>query len=105
MKKSLFLSIFFLFFILCHGTSSASASSEELRQLQQKLEMRDKIILELLERVEQLERRVGVGRPAESPPASVHEEQPEALQQDPDQPRGLVVVEEGAEERALERAL
>jgi hypothetical protein len=51
----------------------ANAGGKTIQELKSQLQERDKVILELLERVEALEQRVGVKRTAEKPgDASAH---------------------------------
>ena len=89
------------------------AEDARVQNLERKLQERDKVILELLERVEQLERRVGVesvsksaggeaGNAAKSA-ASAGAEAGAAVSRDASP--GRVVVREGEAERALERSL
>jgi hypothetical protein len=91
----------------------AAARSEDVRvkELLRKLEERDKVILELLDRVEALERRTGVARPAAgadkaSSGALKPDEGPESrFAESSDEVPGKIVVEERDAERALDRAL
>jgi hypothetical protein len=81
--------------------------------LERKLQERDKVILELLERVEALEQRIGVkhvpaeaakapaGAPDKAPVGSAEKVSEEETTDIP----GKVVVKEGEAERALERSL
>ena len=84
-------------------TTATQTEAASVGELERKLQERDRVILELLERVEALERRVGVQQPTSSTtdlsPADKN------IVKDSDQAPGKVVVEEGAEERALERSL
>ncbi|MDZ7662954.1 transporter [Thiohalophilus sp.] len=104
--------------VLALSTDTAQAQQEPtVEQLQQKLEQRDKVIMELLERVERLERRVGVDGTRETIKRA--EQASESQQEANSQPKpdteaeqttsssapGKVVVEEGEAERALERSL
>ena len=81
----------------------AHAGDPRVAELERRLAERDRVILELLERVEALERRVGVapqgrepaGQPADTP----------APPADQAPAPGTVVVEEDEAERALERSL
>jgi len=92
------------------STAAAKAEDSKVLELERTLNERDQVILELLERVEALERRVGVERLAtdsaaarrqqEVAPTTEHERE-----QDPAAAPGRVVVDAGAAERALERAL
>jgi len=90
-------------FLLTLFTAVAQAQGASVQELERKLEVRDKVILELLERVEALERRVGVPRPAADTTDEPATEKD--FDQNSDQAPGMVVIEEGAAERALERAL
>lgn len=86
----------FLFAVAAH------AEETTIPELELKLQQRDNSIIELLERVEALEQRVGVRRQASE--AEEEQEVPVA-NTDAVQSPGAVVVEEGAAERALERSL
>ena len=102
MKKEFF-RITFVTFVMTLMTATTHAQAASVQELERKLQERDKVILELLERVEALEQRVGVQRQptnkTELPPADNN------ISQDSDQAPGKVVVEVGEEERALERSL
>lgn len=82
------------------AANAVRADDARVEQLEHQIRERDKVILELLERVEALERRVGV--PRRTTEADQVGEAPAAVS---DAPPGTVVVEEGAAERALERSL
>lgn len=84
-------------FVLMLCTAGARAQDTRMEELERNLQERDKVIDELLKRLEALERRVGVPRPAGVPAA--------ARAEDVGRAPGAVVVEEGAAERALERSL
>jgi hypothetical protein len=91
--------------VLALLAATAQAEESRVRELERTLQQRDQVIMELLERVEALERRVGV-RPAEATQA------PNAAADTPSDPDrasvnapGRVVVDEDAAERALERSL
>jgi len=71
--------------------------------LKQKIQLRDKTIIELIERVEALEHRVGVESSKDGKQSSIDADQ-DVIQANPDAP-GSVVVKEGDAERALERSL
>lgn len=98
----------------------SGAQEPDLEELQRKLEQRDSVIRELLERVEALERRIGISRDGLTDTTTEPgrgEEQP--LPKDPETEvkdvsadvsatetaPGEVVVDEEAAERALERSL
>jgi len=91
----------------------AQAQDAPIQELERKLQERDKVILELLERVEALERRIGVEHVAAEPDKTAAEVQeqvagpnPESMPaKEPESAPGLVVVKEGEAERALERSL
>lgn len=95
---------------------AAFAQDTRVQVLERKLQERDKVILELLDRVEALERRVGVEHPAAKSGSAASVDAPERVvapdservsgeePEDQDAP-GRVVVEKGAAERALERSL
>lgn len=78
----------------------AQAEETRVQALERALKERDKVIHELLDRVEALEQRVGVQRPAAGPAVAL-ERDAVVSKSAP----GAVVVEEGAVERALERSL
>jgi hypothetical protein len=84
-------------------TISAQAQDTLTPGLEHQLQQRDNTIIELLERVEALEQRVGVRRQTRE----ADEEGAIAPGNETDvvQAPGAVVVEEGAAERALERSL
>lgn len=88
-------------------TTTGVAQGPSLEELQNKLRERDKVIMELLERVEALERRIGISG---SPDAAEQQdaEKQNAAGLDGETSRrapGEVVVSEAAAERALERSL
>ena len=78
------------------------AHAASVRELGNQLQERDKVILELLERVEALEQQLGVKSVKQATDIPAAEKKPAT---DSAQAPGLVVVEEGAAERALERSL
>jgi hypothetical protein len=101
-------------FVLTLSPLVAQAQDEQhTQELERKLQERDKVILELLKRVEALERRVGVDHAtAESGkiPADAQDqvETPSTEKTPAESPEGkpgMVIVEEGEAERALERSL
>jgi hypothetical protein len=81
--------------------TAAAQAQETPEQLKRKLQERDKVISELLDRVEALERRVGVQRLATDPGEAPEQEVAPEHEAAP----GAVVVDEGDAERALERSL
>lgn len=95
----------------------AAADEPTVEELQRKLEERDKVILELLDRVEALERRVGLdgARVAEQAGSTATDTTPAATDDQAkasndqgaasERAPGRVVVDEEAAERALERSL
>ncbi len=101
----------------------SAAQETKVEELQKKLEQRDKVILELLERVEALERRMGVNRDRSEDAVQEQkrvEGQASSSTRSDDEPQtfpasdakateqrapGEVVVDEDAAERALERSL
>lgn len=90
-------------------TAGVQAQDTRVQELERNLKERDKVITELLDRVEALERRVGVQR-RESDGAEARKENvaPRAqrdLAESGQRAPGTVVVEEEAAERALERSL
>jgi hypothetical protein len=90
-------------------TAGAQAQGTRVQELERHLQERDKVIAELLERVEALERRIGVRRPAtdtaEAPKEDTAPRSETDLARKSNRAPGTVVVEEGAAERALERSL
>lgn len=100
-------------FVLMLFPVVAQAQSVHVQTLERKLQERDKVILELLERVEALERRVGVEHipaGASEAPADAQEEVTAPSTERVSAKRlkgapGVVVVKEGDAERALERSL
>jgi hypothetical protein len=92
---------------------AAQAQNERVQKLERKLQERDKVILELLERVETLERRVGVERigagvsrtPTNSQDEIATPGTEKMVAESPEGAPGVVVVKEGDAERALERSL
>lgn len=96
---------FLLLFILV--TSLVQAEESQTPSLLQKLQQRDQVIIELLERVEVLEKELGV-----QPARSKKREKPDTDTQTQSQLQtinkdapGVVVVDENMAERALERSL
>jgi len=89
--------------VLALFSVTAQAQDTRVQELEGKLQERDKVILELLERVEALERRVGIQQPATD--VANQPSTGKDLAQGSDQAPGVVVVEEADAERALERAL
>ena len=91
-------------FALTLFTTAAQAQDTRVQELERELQERDKVIIELLERVEALERRVGVQRPAKDPTEAPEQDVAPRDLADSHAP-GAVIVEKGAAERALERSL
>lgn len=89
--------------------ATARAEDTRVQELERKLEERDKVILELLDRVEALEQRTGVQRRPSDAAGSAEQGGDAATVKDPERggsrAPGAVVVEEGDAERALERSL
>lgn len=93
--------------------SQAQDTDARTSELERKLQERDMVILELLERVETLERRVGVerigagsnGSPADAPEPVVMPNTEQMAAESPEGAPGAVVVKEEEAERALERSL
>jgi len=106
-SKGLRLSLTAFALTLC--TIGAQAQDTRVQQLERNLQERNKVISELLDRVEALERRVGVHRSAtdaaKAPKQDVVPSTERDLAESPKRAPGTVVVEEGAAERALERSL
>lgn len=103
---------FGLFFLMLFSTT-ASAQDSRVEELEKKLVDRDMVILELLERVEALEQRVGVKRVASQDDVQSSHVNKKDVEFSPgnapdelaDTAPGTVVVQEGDVERALERSL
>lgn len=88
---------------IVHAQKDLTQQGLTQEALEQKIQLRDKAIIELLERVETLEQRVGVASTRNSENALENTQQ-EVSRVNAKAP-GAVVVEEGDEERALERYL
>lgn len=86
--------------VLISLTASGAMAQETAQQLKLKLQQRDMVIRELLDRVEALEQRVGV-EPRRSAPA----EAAEAAEASSAAKPGAITVTEEEAERALERSL
>lgn len=87
-------------------TGTAQSQDVRMQELENKLQLRDKAIIELLERVETLEQRVGVQRPVKEVRNSSEQDVKTVTEITSGQTApGAVVVEEGVAERALERSL
>ena len=106
--KIRYLLLILVVFTLTIFPLGAKAEGDRIQELERKLQERDKVILELLERVETLEQRVGVEHTLPEP----SEPSPGALEgaerkdkTPPESPPGVVTVKEGAAERALSRSL
>lgn len=84
---------------------AAQAQETPVQELERRLQRRDSTIIELLDRVEALEKRVGVRRQTKEPDESQEQDIAPPSEADNAQSPGAVVVEEGAAERALERSL
>jgi hypothetical protein len=96
----------FLFGALFSGAAqSEDTLSQERQELERKLQLRDNAIIELLERVETLEQRVGVQRATRNTDESSEQVVTPLTERELTQAPGAVVVEEGDAERALERSL
>jgi hypothetical protein len=91
--------------VLALFTLAARAQDITVQELERKLQQRDNTIIELLDRVEALEQRVGVRRQTKQPDESLEQDNAPPSKADITQSPGAVVVEEGAAERALERSL
>lgn len=84
---------------------AAQAQETPVQELERRLQQRDSTIIELLDRVEALEQRVGVRRQTKESDESLQQDIAPPSEADNAQSPGAVVVEEGAAERALERSL
>lgn len=106
-SKCLRLSLAAFMLTLC--SAGAQAQDTRVQELERNLQERDKVITELLERVEALERRVGVQRSAPGTAARPGPDIVPSTERDlaasSERAPGAVVVEEEAAERALERSL
>lgn len=95
--------------VLILFTATVMAQEPRVQELERMLQEREKVINELLDRVEALERRVGVRRHAARPAqASDRKAAPGAegeVRGGTSTAPGMVEVEAGAAERALERSL
>ena len=89
--------------LLMFMASVQPSQAANVETLERKLLERDKVILELLERIETLERRVGVERSISR--TRDLDQNEETRVRSPDQAPGAIVVEEGVAERALELSL
>ncbi|MBT5110404.1 MAG: hypothetical protein HOM25_17125 [Rhodospirillaceae bacterium] len=91
--------------------TSAGASDARVEVLQRQLRERDKVMLELLRRVEALEKQVGVARTARTTPtkekakAEKATDEKAVVAKKAAQAPGTVIVDERMAERALERSL
>ena len=104
--KSKFLKISLSTLVLFSGAAqSQDAMLQERQELERKLQLRDNAIIELLERVETLEQRVGVQRRTKNTDESSEQDVTSLTEREPAQAPGAVVVKEGDAERALERSL
>jgi hypothetical protein len=113
MKKKCLLVGLVTFVLISFPLAAPADNNERIQMLERTLQERDKVILELLERVEALERRLGVKpvaveaskAPADAPyKAAVGSAKKVSDEETKDVP-GKVVVKEGEAERALERSL
>jgi hypothetical protein len=84
---------------------SEDSLSQDRQELERKLQLRDSAIIELLERVESLEQRVGVQRRTKSTDESSEKDDSAHTKGEFSQTPGAVVVDEEDAERALERSL
>lgn len=99
--KSLSFKISIASLLLFSGAvQSQDIPDKKMQVLEHKLQLRDKAVIELLERVESLERRVGNKRVEKQSSQSTEQKRPKAKQAP-----GSVVVNEEDAERALERSL
>ena len=91
--------------VLASFTIAAQAQETPILELERKIQQRDNAIIELLERVEALEQRVGVRRQTTEPNETSEQDIAPGTEIEITQSPGAVVIEEGAAERALERSL
>ena len=89
------------------AAGTAVAQETTVEDLERKLDERDKVILELLERVETLERRLGVapGAPSVGAADAPTEDEAAPATAAAEEEPGRIVVDEAEAERALERSL
>ncbi len=96
-------------FLLILWPHIAPAEDSRVQELERNLEERDKVILELIDRVEALERRLGAHPGAARRGEAADTDAPAAsenlMEDSAPRPQGSVVVDEAAAERALERSL
>jgi hypothetical protein len=96
-------------FMLTLCAAGAYAQDARVQALERNLQERDKVITELLERVEALERRLGIRRSATDAASRLGQDVVPGgeghLAETSERAPGAIVVEEGAAERALERSL
>ena len=92
-----------LLFVLI--TSLAQAEESQTPILQKQLQQRDQVIIELLERVDALEKRTGVQRRTDKSSESSKENIVTTSDTESAQAPGAVIVSEADAERALERSL
>ena len=113
MKKKCLLVGLATFILTSFPLAAQAADNERIQMLERTLQERDKVILELLERVEALERRLGVkpvpveaGKaPADAPDKAAVGSAEKVSEEETEDVPGKVVVKEGEAERALERSL
>ncbi|MEJ2726692.1 MAG: hypothetical protein P8175_19070, partial [Deltaproteobacteria bacterium] len=65
--KAIYFRLILVVFVVTTFPLVAKAEGDRVQELKRKLQEQDKVILELLERVEALEQRVGVGHIAAEP--------------------------------------
>lgn len=108
-----------IFLLICLGLPfyvQAETEDATIKQLTKKLEQRDAIINDLLQRVEQLERRIGgtsdvqtnqkpLGHPSPAKTKTAKKEQPKDTKPSKPAGPGTFEVDEQSAERALERSL
>jgi hypothetical protein len=112
-KKKCLLVCLATFILTSFPLAALAVDNERIQILERKLQERDKVNLELLERVEALERLLGVKpvpleaskTPADAPDKTVAGSAEKVSEEETEDVPGKVVVKEGEAERALERSL
>jgi len=91
--------------MLMSPLGTAFAQDERVEMLERQLRERDKVMLELLDRIEALEKRVGVERSSRDVTEARRPEDVASASEALNQAPGTVIVDARVAERALERAL
>ena len=91
--------------VLMQYAEAAWAQDARVEVLERQLHERDKVMLELLDRIEALEKRVGVQRAPRQPAEDQQTDATGDTSRTPGQAPGAIVVDARTAERALERSL